>query len=107
MVKVDLELTTLSVLVAGVYCTSHGVDSLAIPQSVWVAVAEKLEFFLPSWDYDVISFEDWIDKCLMIYPKPLLSDELIEEMQSSTLYWEYPNGNVVLSISMDIREINK
>ena len=106
MVKVDLNLNTLSVLVAGVYCTTHGVDSMAIPQSVWVSVAEKLEHFLTLWDYGVITFEEWIDNCLFIYPKSLLDGELINEMQNTTLYWEYPNGNVILSISMDIKVIN-
>ncbi len=106
MVKVDLNLNTLSVLVAGVYCTAHGVDSIAIPQSVWITIAEKLEYFLPSWNYEIISFEEWIEYCLMIYPKQLLEDETIEEMQNTTLYWEYPNGNAILSISMDIGVIN-
>lgn len=106
MVKVDLDTNTLAVLVSGLYCVNSNVDAIAIPESVWIAIAEKLEYFLPDWDYEAISFEDWIKNCLFIVPKVLLSDEDIEDMISSTLYWEYPNGNMILSISMDIKPIN-
>ena len=60
MAKVELETNTLAVLVAGMYCTDHQVDSMAIPQSLWIQIAEKLEYFLPDWDFDKISFEEWI-----------------------------------------------
>ena len=107
MVKIELDKYTLSVLVAGLYCTTHAVDSVAIPQSLWIAIAEKLEYFLPNWDYNKISFEDWIENCLLILPKPLLDEETLEDMQKTTLYWEYPNGNVILIVSMDIGVINE
>lgn len=106
MVKVELHTTTLAVLVSGLYCSSHNIDAMAIPQSVWIAVAEKLEYFLPDWNYSIISFEEWVDTHLMIIPKVLLTDEDVEEMQKTTLYWEYPNGNMILVISMDIEPIN-
>ena len=106
MVKVELKTTTLAVLISGLYCVNTNVEAIAIPESVWIAIAEKLEYFLPDWDYEVISFEDWIKNCLLILPKVLLSDEEIEEMKGSTLYWEHPNGNMMLVISMDIKPIN-
>lgn len=106
MVKVNLSLSTLSVLIAGMYCSCHSVDSMAIPQSLWLSIAEKLEYFLPDWDYDKISFEEWVDTHLLILPKPMLSEEEVEDLQNTTLYWEHPNGNVVLSVSMDIGVIN-
>lgn len=103
---VNLEIGTLSVLIAGLYCANHMVDSLAIPQSVWLSVAEKLEYFLPVWDYNKISFEEWIDTHLLILPKPMISDEELSELENNTLYWEIPNGNVILFISMDIGVLN-
>lgn len=106
MVLVDLDVNTLSVLIAGIYCSEHQVESIAIPQSVWLSIAEKLEYFLPDWDYNIISFEEWISTCLMILPKPMLDEEDIEKLQGSTLYWEAPNGNIILVISMDIGVIN-
>lgn len=107
MVLVDLSTSTLAVLTAGLYCTFNNVESIAIPESVFVSVAEKLEYFLPSWDYEVISFEDWVRTCLLILPKPLLEEEDIMDMQKTTLYWEFPAGNVVLVVSMNIEPINR
>lgn len=106
MVKVELQTSTLAVLIAGMYCTSHEVNSLAIPESIWLNIAERLEFFIPNWNYDVISFEDWVNNFLTIYPKEMLSDEDIKYMQENTLYSELPNGNVVLVVSMDVKPIN-
>ena len=105
--KVELEKTTLAVLIAGLYCTYNSVDSIAIPESIFLTVAEQLEFFLDSWDYDVISFEDWVKTCLLIIPKVMLDENDLKEMQSKSLYWEYPNGNVVLVVSMNIEPINR
>ena len=106
MVSVELDKFTLSTLVAGLYCSSHQIDSMAIPHSVWIEIAEKLEYFIPTWNYEKISFEDWVDNCLLILPKELLTDPEIMELQKDTLYWERLNGNVVLIISMDIGVIN-
>lgn len=106
MAKVELETNTLAVLVAGMYCTDHQVDSMAIPQSLWIQIAEKLEYFLPDWDFDKISFEEWIRTHLLILPKPMLSEDEVEELQKTTLYWEQLNGNIILCVSMDIRTIN-
>lgn len=108
MVRIELGLDTLSVLIAGLYCTESGIDSRAVPQSVWLSIAEKLEYFIDNglWNFDKISFEDWIRTSLTILPKELLSEENLEEIQSIPLYWEVMNGNVVLCISMDIRNIN-
>ena len=103
---INLDTYTLSVLIAGLYCTDHQVDSLAIPQSVWLAVAEKLEYFLPDWNYKIITFEEWIRTHLLILPKVMLSEEEVKELENNTLYWETPNGNALLVVSMDIGVIN-
>lgn len=104
--KVDLETNTLAVLIAGLYCTSHNTNALAVPQSVYLQIAEKLEYFLPYWDYSKITFEEWIDTHLLIYPKVLISDDELNDLRENTLYWEQSNGNAILVISMDIGVIN-
>ena len=105
--NVDLSTNTIAVLVSGIYCGENNVDPMAIPTSVWISIAEKLEYFLPSWDYEVISFEDWVRTCLLIMPKVMIDEDDLKEMQETTLYWEYPNGNVILVVSMNIEPINR
>lgn len=106
MAQVELNTNTLAVLIAGIYCTEHDVDSMAIPQSLWMEIAEKVEYFLPLWDYEKITFEDWVKNGLFIYPTVMLDSEDLDYMQKNTLYWERINGNVQLTISMDIKLIN-
>ena len=108
MVKVELETSTLAVLLAGLYCTYHEVNSVAIPESVYLSVAEKIEYFIGNelWDFTKISFEEWVQYHLMIYPKALFTEEQIKDLQKNSLYWEVPNGNAILVVSMDIGEIN-
>lgn len=102
MVKVDLQTSTLSVLIAGLYSVRYNVNAMAIPESIYLQIAEKLEKYLPNWDYSKISFEEWVNTHLLIYPKPLLSDDEIEDLKQNTIYWEIPNGNIILSVSMDM-----
>ena len=106
MEYVKLRTSTLGVLVAGLYCSIHEVESIAIPESIWIYIAEQLEYFLPNWNYEVISFEDWVEHNLTILPKAMLDEEDIKYLQENTLYNEIMNGNVVLIVSMDIRGIN-
>lgn len=108
LVKLELETSTLAILVAGMYCANSGIDSMAVPQSVWMQIAEKLEYFLSNelWDFKKMSFEDWVNTSLFIAPKPMLSDEDIKELQEIPLYFEAVNGNIILCVSMNIKEIN-
>jgi len=108
MVKIELETSTLAVLIAGLYSVRYNVNAMAIPESVYLQVAEKLEHFLENnlWDFKKLSFEDWVNTCLWIYPKPLISDAELDDMKKTTLYWEVPNGNVILVVSMNIGDIN-
>ena len=106
MVLVELKTGTLGALVSGLYCSSNGVNAMAIPQSVWIEIAEKLEYFLPMWNFEKISFEDWVNTCLVIYPKEMISEEELDDLKKDSLYWERMNGNVLLFISMNIRMIN-
>ena len=103
---IELEKTTLAVLIAGLYSSHNDINPIAVPESVWIEIAEKLEYFLPLWDYAKITFEEWVEHGLLIYPKEFFSETEIIELQKDTLYWERLVGNVVLIISMDIRDIN-
>ena len=108
MVKIEVETSTLAVLIAGLYSTRYNVNAMAIPESVYLSIAERLEYFIGNglWDFTRISFEQWVDTCLLIYPKVMIDDADLKEMQKTTLYWEVPNGNAILVVSMDIGEIN-
>lgn len=108
MVLIELETDTLAVLISGMYCVNHNVDAMAIPQSVWMEIAEKMEYFIGNelWDFKKISFEDYIKTGIFIFPTEALDKETLDEMMDGCLYWERENGNITLSISMDIKDIN-
>lgn len=105
MVKIELETSTLAILIAGLYCVTHNVDNLAIPESIYLNVAEKLTEYAPHWDYNKLSFEDWVKHCLLIYPKIMFTDDELKELKESSVYYEIPNGNVLLIISMDFSDV--
>jgi len=102
---VELEKSTFATLIAGIYCTAHQVEPIAIPEELWMSIAEKLDYFLLNWDYNKITFEEWVASKLLVCPKQMLDN--VEELMENTFYWEYVNGNVVLSVSMDIRCLNE
>lgn len=107
MISLKIGRTTFSVLISGLYCGFHGVDPMAIPESVWMEIVEKLESYLDKWDYDVCSLEQFFQNNLIIYPRTMLDDATVKDMKENTLYWERVNGNVILSISMDMNHILK
>ena len=106
LIPLKLDVNTLSTLIAGLYSVYTDVNPIAIPQSIWLEIAEKLSYFMDTWDYEKITLNDWIKYGLLIYPKEMLSESEIEDLQSNSLYWERVSGNAILVVSMDIREIN-
>ena len=84
-VKVELELSTISTLIAGLYCLYTNTDPVAIPASLYLELAEKIAPYFEKWDYEVISFEDWIKYNLLIIPKVMVEDEL-ESLKENDLY---------------------
>lgn len=106
LIPIKVERTTLSVLISGLYCGFHKVDPMAIPESLWMEIVEKLDYFLDGWEFEKCTLEQFLMDGLTIYPTDMLSDEVIDEMKKTTLYWERLNGNALLSVSMDIRMIN-
>ena len=108
MVMVELKTETLAVLISGLYCTSHSVNPMAIPESLWMDIAGKLEYFISNelWDFSKVSFEDFVTQNIFVYPTEMLDVETMEELTTNSLYWETDNGNVTLSVSLNIGEIN-
>ena len=101
-VSIEIELGTLATLIAGCYCAYSSVNPIAIPEGVWILLAERLAEYLKDWDYSLESIEDWCKYDLLIIPKPMLSDEDVEEYKKNTEYFEVPNGNIILSVTFDI-----
>ena len=102
LVPVTLSVSTLSILIAGLYSVFTDVNPMAIPESLYLEIAEKLVPYLDEWDYGKLSFEDWVKYNLFIYPTQALDEETLLELMESTIYFERVNGNVLLSISMEM-----
>lgn len=102
LINIKIEVSTLATLIAGLYCTMASVDPMAIPSSIYIELAEKLVPYLTEWDYDKITFEEWIGTHLLIIPKVLCSEEDIEEMKQNTVYLERENGNVILIVTFEV-----
>lgn len=105
LIPIKIERTTFSVLISGLYCGLHKIDPMAIPESVWMEIVEKLEAYLDEWDYNICTLEQFLLNNLFIYPQQMLDENTIKDMKENTLYWERVNGNVILSISMDMNMI--
>lgn len=102
LVPLHLSVSTLSILIAGLYSVFSDVNPMAIPESLYLEIAEKLVPYLDEWDYEKLSFEDWVKYNLFIYPTQALGEETLVELMESTIYFERVNGNVLLSISMEM-----
>ena len=99
---VFLTTETLAVLIAGLYVTFSDLNPVAVPQSLWLEIAERLEPYLDEWDYEKLSFEDWVKYNLFIYPTMALDEDTLKDIKETTQYFERVNGNVLLSVSMDM-----
>ena len=100
-VPIRLEVSTIATLVAGLYCMYTGTDSMAIPTSLYIEIAEKLIPYLENWDYSKMTFEDWIKYNLLIVPKMLIEDNL-DEFKKNEWYFERDNGNIMLVVTAEM-----
>lgn len=98
-IDVRIELSTLASVIAGLYCMYNNLDPIAVPESVWLMIAEKITPYLKSWDYSTLSFEDFLKYYIMIIPYDLCSDEDLEILKNNEGYFEVMNGNVKLIIT--------
>lgn len=95
-VQLEIDLSTLAILISGLYISFTGISSEAIPPSLFIEVAEQVSQYLPKWDYSVISLEEWIKTSLIIAPNILFSEEELEEYKNNEIFLERRLGNVVL-----------
>ena len=95
-INIKLYVSTLAVLIAGLYSTYSAVDPMAIPHSLYLELAEYLVDYLENWDYEKISFEDWIKYNLVIAPLEMFSASDFQELKENDLYIERSLGNVTL-----------
>lgn len=96
LITIRLESSTIAVLIAGLYSLYSSIDPVAVPQSLYLELAEKLSAdYLKSWDYDKEKFEDWIKYDLMIAPKDLWSESELNARNSNDLYFERDMGHII------------
>ena len=100
-IPMELEVGTLATLISGLYCTYTATDPLAIPTSLYIELAEKLVPYLEKWDYEKLSFEDWIKYNLLIVPKVMIEDD-IDEYKKNEMYFERENGRVILVVTAEM-----
>lgn len=99
LVPLTISVATLSTLIAGIYCTVSHIDPIAIPTSIYIEIAEKIAPLLEDWDYEKMTFEQWVETQLLIIPKALCTEEDIEEMKKNSVYLERENGRAILIIT--------
>lgn len=100
--KIELDESTIAVLLAGLYTVNTGVNPIAIPESLWLDIVKILSPYLETWDYKKMSFEEFVRQNLLIIPKQLCTEEDIDYYKQNTVYFEYPNGNVILIVTFNI-----
>ena len=100
-IELKIELGTLATLLSGLYSFYSTVNPSAIPTLLYIELAEKLIPYLKNWDYDKLSFEDWVKYNLLIVPMPLIEDE-INEYRENELYFERECGNIVLVVTAEM-----
>lgn len=97
-ITIEIEMGTFSTLIAGMYCTYSAVNPVAIPEFIWIELANKLAEHLDK----IESFEDWVKYNLLIIPKEFCSEDEIESYKSNSVYYERDNGNVILIVTFEV-----
>ena len=95
-VQIEVDVGTLATLIAGLYVSYSAIDVNAIPSSLFIEIAERVAEYLPSWDYEKISFEDWIKYNLLIMPTAMFDGRELAEMEENDIFIERRLGNVTL-----------
>lgn len=95
-IRVEISVGSLASLIAGYYFMNTNIDVNAVPSEVFIELSRKLVPFLEDWDYTNLTIEDWIKEKLVIAPMILFDD--LESIKDKDIYFEYPNGNVILIV---------
>ena len=104
MVNLKISRDTLAILISGLYCSYHDVDAYAIPRELWFELTDKVIDWFDDWDYDKLSFEDWIKYNILIFPKIAMSEKEVESCKDNDLYFEVESGNVILVVSVGMNK---
>ena len=97
-ITIEIELGTFSNLIAGMYCTYSAVNPVAIPEFIWIELANKVAEHLD----EIKSFEEWVKYNLLIIPKEFCSEDEIESYKTNTVYYERDNGNATLIVTFEV-----
>ena len=101
-VNLKIEETTLAIIIAGLYTAYASVNVYAVPYDVYLVIAKELVPYLENWNYELITFEQWIEHNLLIYPKQAFTDKELSSAKDNDIYLEYPAGNVILVMTASI-----
>ena len=96
-IRIEISVGSLASLIAGWYFLYNNVNIQAIPSEVFIELAKKLVPFI-----DSINIEDWIKESLMIAPMMMFTDEDLNVVSGYDIYFEYPNGNVILIVCGEV-----
>ena len=96
-IRIEISVGSLASLIAGWYFMYTNTDVHAVPSEVFIELAKRLVPFI-----DKIEIESWIKDSLMIAPLIMFSEEEINEVSGYDIYFEYPNGNVILIVCGEV-----
>ena len=102
MVKVDLCLESFTSLIGGLYASYHQIDLYSVPPFFWQQLAYAIFPYMENWRYDIQSFEEWLDKYLIITAEEVLTESELEEMESYPVFVRSQVGNTVMIGAGDI-----
>ena len=88
MVNLKISRDTFAILVSGLYCSYHDVDAYAIPRELWFELSDRVIDWFDDWDYDKLSFEDWIKNNILIYPEAAMSQEELDSCKDNDVFFE-------------------
>ena len=90
VINVDMSLSSLAVLISGLYTYSTGIAIEAVPSSLYIEIAEKL------YDCEKPVNVDLFIRELIIAPIELFTETELEEYKNNDLFIERKLGNAVL-----------
>ena len=96
-ININISVGSLASLIAGYYFMNTGVDVNAVPSEVFIALAKKLVPFI-----DNMIIEEWVKDSLMIAPMIMFTEEELKEVSGYDIFFEYPNGNVILVVCGEV-----
>ena len=96
-IRIEISVGSLASLIAGWYFMYNNVDVHAVPSEVFIELAKRLVPFI-----DKIEIESWIKDSLMIAPMVMFNEEEINEVSGYDIFFEYPNGNVILVVCGEV-----